>query len=81
MFYSRSVFDPKTFQVFKTPVKVKFGDDSFVEATGTGDVLLQSPTNSTVRLAQALLVPSFKINLISIGKLDKSGYTSAFAKG
>ncbi|KZV77930.1 hypothetical protein EXIGLDRAFT_693659, partial [Exidia glandulosa HHB12029] len=46
MFYSRSVFDSKTFKVFKTPVKVKFGDDSFVEATGTGDVLLQSSTNS-----------------------------------
>ncbi|KZV92972.1 hypothetical protein EXIGLDRAFT_613635, partial [Exidia glandulosa HHB12029] len=81
MFYSRSVFDSKTFRILNPPVKVRFGDDSFVEATGTGDVLLQSPVNSEVRLAKALLVPAFTINLVSIGRLDKSGYSSTFAKG
>lgn len=82
MFYSRTVFDPKTFKVLNPPIKVRFGDDSTVEATGIGDVVLHSPdSNSDVRFERSLLLPTFRVNLISIGQLDKAGIATTFKSG
>ncbi|KZV82566.1 hypothetical protein EXIGLDRAFT_626816, partial [Exidia glandulosa HHB12029] len=82
MFYTRAVFDQKTFKILDPPHQVHFGDDSTVDATGTGDVLLYCPKRrATVRFKKALLVPSFTVNLLSIGRLDKAGHTSVFSQG
>lgn len=77
----RDWFVPKTFRILDQPIKIRFGDHSFVEAYGKGDVIMHGHVGKeryTVHLHDVLFVPDFKLTLISCSKLDKSGYHVSF---
>ncbi|KIM79513.1 hypothetical protein PILCRDRAFT_10342 [Piloderma croceum F 1598] len=69
--------DPNTFWPLVPPRRVAFGDDSFVEAIGTGTMTLVTK-KTEVKLARILVVPDFKVALISVLKLAKHGLYSVF---
>jgi hypothetical protein len=61
------------------PRKVRFGDDSYVEAIGIGSILFKSRvTGKKIWLDKILHVPSFSVMLISVYRLNKAGYYSVF---
>ncbi|KZP02766.1 hypothetical protein FIBSPDRAFT_669931, partial [Athelia psychrophila] len=72
-----SWIDPNTFQPLVPPRRVAFGDNSFVEAIGTGTMTLTTKT-SEIKLSNVLVVPDFKVSLISVSKLAKYGLYSVF---
>lgn len=81
---TREWFVPTTFKVLETPIRIRFGDNSFVYAHAKGDLALHGQVGKehyTVRIRDVLYVPSFKITLISCSKLDKSGYHVSFGGG
>ena len=69
--------DPNTFRPLVPPRRVAFGDDSFVEAIGTGTMTLVTK-KTEVKLTHVLVVPDFKVALISVSKLAKHGLYSVF---
>jgi len=74
-------FDTLTFRKLDPPHLVRFGDDSTAEATRVGDVWISSKIGNKqyrVCLKGTLLVPTFRISLISVSKLGRAGYISAF---
>ncbi|KZV93193.1 hypothetical protein EXIGLDRAFT_573919, partial [Exidia glandulosa HHB12029] len=72
-----SFFKPSTFVMFDTPKRVRFGDDSYAEAHGCGQLVFRSVVNGEgyeLTISGVLYVPSFKLTLISVSSLDKRGY-------
>ncbi|KAI6146678.1 hypothetical protein BKA82DRAFT_166976 [Pisolithus tinctorius] len=60
---------------------VTLGDSSTIEATGIGTVTLQTKVSGTTNdfiLSDVLYVPDFKVTLISVNKLAKSGLSTYF---
>ncbi len=82
IFYDRSVF---TNYRSITPLTVKgFGSSLATSAVGVGDVYLRTTvkgTVSTMKLSDALHVPSARLNLVSQGCLERRGVCSATGNG
>ncbi|KZP30639.1 hypothetical protein FIBSPDRAFT_694235, partial [Athelia psychrophila] len=69
--------DPNTFRPLIPPRRVAFGDNSFVEAIGTGTMTLITK-KAEVKLSNVLVVPDFKVSLVSVSKLAQHGLYSVF---
>lgn len=82
IFYDRSVFSNYKEII---PLHVKgFGSALSTSAVGKGDVYLKSVVNGrtcTIKLSDALHVPSARLNLVSQGCLDRRGVESASKGG
>lgn len=77
-------FKCSTFRKLDLSQKIHFGDNSHVEATGIGTIMLECKVDGhtkTTELENALYVPSFQLSLISICQLDKAGYYTTFKNG
>src|SRR5882762_34042 len=72
-----SWIDPNTFRPLIPPRRVAFGDNSFVEAIGTGTMTLVTK-KAEIKLTEVLVVPDFKVSLVSVSKLAKHGLYSVF---
>ena len=80
----REWFKCGTFQELNPPRKVRFGDNSFVNATGIGTISLECEVDGKARMTElkhALYVPSFHLTLISVHQLDKAGLYTVFKNG
>ncbi|KHN24596.1 hypothetical protein glysoja_046778, partial [Glycine soja] len=55
--------------------KIRFADDSVVNAEGIGKIKIQSKDGKDSFISDVLYVPNMKSNLISIGQLLEKGYT------
>ncbi|KAJ7245872.1 hypothetical protein B0H12DRAFT_999273, partial [Mycena haematopus] len=58
------------------PKRVRFGDETFAEATGIGQIQLMSNVKGKqilLTLSDVLYVPSFQVSLISVQKLAEKG--------
>ncbi|KAJ6627088.1 hypothetical protein B0H10DRAFT_1677780, partial [Mycena sp. CBHHK59/15] len=79
---NRDWFIPDPYRPLNPPRKVRFGDDSFVEAVGIGSILFKRNTDKTrgksIQLDKVLFVPSFSVSLISVYRLNKAGYYTVF---
>ncbi|KAJ7449068.1 hypothetical protein B0H11DRAFT_1655203, partial [Mycena galericulata] len=77
-------FIAATFKQLDPPKRVRFGDESFAEATGIGEIQLLSIVKGKkilLTLTNVLYVPSFQVSLISVHKLAKNGnITSIFGR-
>ncbi|KAJ6612195.1 hypothetical protein B0H10DRAFT_1743289, partial [Mycena sp. CBHHK59/15] len=77
-------FIAKTFKQLEPPTRVRFGDESFAEATGVGEVQLLSIVKGNkflLTLTNVLYVPSFQVSLVSVHQLAKNGnFTSIFGQ-
>ncbi|KAJ7684521.1 hypothetical protein DFH06DRAFT_903114, partial [Mycena polygramma] len=77
-------FIAKTFKQLDPPKRVRFGDESFAEATGIGEVQLLSTVKGKqilLTLTNLLYIPSFQVSLISVHQLAKNGnLTSVFGR-
>ena len=74
----RKWFKCRTFKKLSPPQKIHFGDDSFVEATGVGTIALKCKVNGSTKITElenTLYVPSFRLTLVSICRLNKAGYS------
>lgn len=69
--------DPNTFRPLLPPRRVAFSNNSFVEAIGTGTITLVTK-KTKVKLAHVLVVPDFKVALVSVLKLAKHRLYSVF---
>ncbi|KAF8977917.1 hypothetical protein BDQ17DRAFT_1266162 [Cyathus striatus] len=79
-----NIFDCASFQHLHPPKKVKFGDNSFVDAVGMGSITLcdvSDRKNVKTMLHNVLYIPLFTLMLISIWGMDKAGYYSIFKNG
>jgi len=77
----RDWIKPLSFEPFRNPKKIKFGNSLFVYAYGHGQVVLcrtmdRKPIEIT--LSKVLYAPDFKLTLISCPMLDKASYKSRF---
>jgi hypothetical protein len=66
---------PKTFRV---------ADKGFMKAVGMGDMLINVPNgdhNTEIRVKDVLYSPGVGYTLLSVGRLDDSGYTLTFGGG
>ena len=66
-----------TRQLNKDEVRVSMGDASSASAVTVGDVYL-CILDSVLVLKDVLYVPDFRRNLISVSKLNESGYSVIF---
>ncbi|PPQ82476.1 hypothetical protein CVT24_002389, partial [Panaeolus cyanescens] len=75
-------FKQDSYRKLSSPKKVRFGDDSFVEAIGIGTVILQSTKlkRGKLQLHNVLHIPSFTISLVSVGRLADKGLRSTFER-
>ncbi|KAF9555169.1 hypothetical protein CPC08DRAFT_615715, partial [Agrocybe pediades] len=74
-------FEPTSFRTLNPPREVHFGDESCVHATGIGSITLRDKVNgkdTLTTLENVLYIPTFKLTLVSVRKLDKDGYYSIF---
>lgn len=81
---NRVWFRDSTFKLFEKPLTIRFGDNSFTEALGSGQITYRSVINGEgleITLNNVLYVPAFKLTLVSVGALDKKGYTASFGRG
>lgn len=77
----REWFACDSFKPLDPPRRVRFGDESYVEATGIGSITLSTKIGTRTvetKLNDVLYIPSFKITLISVRRLAKAGYYSMF---
>nr|KYP41863.1 Retrovirus-related Pol polyprotein from transposon TNT 1-94 [Cajanus cajan]KYP41870.1 Retrovirus-related Pol polyprotein from transposon TNT 1-94 [Cajanus cajan] len=58
-------------------VKVRMGNDTIVESEGKGTVMVETKKGTRL-IADVLLVPNLKENLLSIGQMIEKGYTLHF---
>ena len=68
----------ETFRHLPSPIEVELADDSLIQATGTGDVLLQFSNTKSLRLKNVLYVPELSANLISISRIVRFGHHVVF---
>ena len=74
-------FNTLSFRRIHPPHPVQFGDNTTAKVTGIGDVWISSEVGDRqyrVCLKDTLLVPTFQISLVSVSKLRKARYISAF---
>ena len=61
--------------------KLLLGDNGVCDVKGTGSVQIATHDGMIIMLANVRYVPELKRNLISLGELDRSGYTIKFGNG
>lgn len=77
-------YHPGTYKALNPPRRIRFGDDSHVEAVGEGRIVFHSRIGSDyheIVLREVLHVPSFSVALISVPRLDTSGLEVTFKGG
>ena len=57
---------------------VRFGNDGTSHVAGIGDVCLVTQTGARLLLKNVKHVPDFRLNLISVGRLNDEGYCNTF---
>jgi transposase InsO family protein len=77
MYYDLSIFH-KLESI--APTTIKLGDDSTVNCTQIGEVVLHMSDGRRLRLSQVLYVPRLAINLLSVSQLAKKGIMTSFTK-
>ena len=60
---------------------IKFGDESSVRYEGKGYIFLNYLDGEEIKLEGVLYVPSLRVNILSLGKLDEDGFTSTLGGG
>ena len=60
---------------------IRFGDESLVKFEGKGSVVLNYLDGEEIKLVGVLFVPSLRVNILSLGKLDEDGFTSTSGGG
>ena len=60
---------------------IRFGDESLVKFEGKGSVVLNCLDGEEIKLEGVLFVPSLRVNILSLGKLDEDGFTSTLGGG
>lgn len=81
---NRTWFKPATFETFDTPKRVRFGDHSYTEALGKGQIVLRTRIRGQsyeLTINDVLYIPTFKLTLISVSSLDKKGFGAHFGNG
>ncbi|KIJ10956.1 hypothetical protein PAXINDRAFT_41637, partial [Paxillus involutus ATCC 200175] len=71
----------RTYRPLHPPRPVTLGDNSNTMAIGIGTVPLISQTSGTnyeIILSNVLLIPEFRISLISVNRLASTGLSTAF---
>ena len=56
-------------------------DNKALEIEGKGDVCIKTTSGNQWTLEDVRYIPGIKKNLISVGKLDSTGYAVTFGKG
>ena len=60
---------------------IRFGDESSVAYEGKGSILVCDSDGKELNLDGDLFVPTLRVNILSIGKLDYDGFTSTLGGG
>ena len=60
---------------------IRFSDEFSVRFEGKGYVFLNYFDGEEIKLEGVLLVPSLRVNILSLGKLDEDGFTSTLGGG
>ena len=60
---------------------IRFGDESSVRFEGKGSIFLHYLDGEEIKLEGVLFVPSLRVNILSLGKLNKDGFTSTLGGG
>ena len=60
---------------------IRFGDESSVVYEGKGSISVCDSDGKELNLDGVLFVPTLRVNILSIGKLDDDGYTSTLGGG
>ena len=60
---------------------IRFGDESSVVYEGKGSISVCDSNGRKLHLEGVLFVPTLRVNILSIGKLDDDGYTSTLGGG
>ena len=60
---------------------IRFGDESLEKFEGKGSIFLNYLDGEEIKLEGVLFVPSIKVNILSLGKLDDDGFTSTLGGG
>ena len=60
---------------------IKFGDESSVRYEGKGSILLNYLDGEEITIEGVLYVPSLRVNILSLGKLDEDGFISTLGGG
>ena len=60
---------------------IRFGDESSVVYEGKGSISVCDSNGKELNLEGVLFVPTLRVNILSIGKLDDDGYTSTLGGG
>ena len=60
---------------------IKFGDDSSIAFEGKGSIIVNYSNGEELKLEGVLFVPTLKVNILSLGKLDDDGFTSNLGGG
>ena len=53
---------------------VKFGNNSWIQIKGRGEIEVNKKDGSILRLRNVLFVPKLEANMLSLGRLDEEGY-------
>ena len=60
---------------------IKFGDESSVRYEGKGSIFLNYLDGEEIKLEGVFYVPSLRVNILSLGKVDEDGFTSTLGGG
>ena len=60
---------------------IRFGDESLVMFEGKGSIVVNYPNGEELKLKGVLFVPTLKVNILSLRKLDDDGCTSTLGGG
>ena len=60
---------------------IKFGDESSISFQGKGSIIVNYSNREELKLDGVLCVPTLKVNILSLGKLDDDGFTSTLGGG
>jgi hypothetical protein len=76
-------FETESFKILNPPHHVCFGDNTTTDAIGIRNVWVSSKVKNKrykICLRNTLLVPTFRITLVSVSQLEKAGHKSIFDK-
>ena len=59
----------------------RFGDESSIAFEGKGSIMVSYSDGEELKLDGVLFVPTLKVNILSLGKLDDHGFTSTLGGG
>ena len=60
---------------------VKFGDNSWIQIKGRGEIEVNQKDGSILCLGNVLFVPKLEANILSFGRLDEEGYQMIMGEG